>query len=869
VPACSYIGVPAAATVPSSAIRSVRRVQQQIPRLQIEPCAVAAILALERELKISHAFAQVLVRRGLGNPDAARAFLEAGERHDPSDFAGIHNACALMLRHAEAGTRITVHGDYDVDGVSATAILVGVLRTLGAGVDWFLPSRSEDGYGLSAATVARLVQRGTGLLITADCAITAVDEVAAARVAGLDVVVTDHHSPRADGRLPDAHIVHPAVCGYPCPDLCAAGVAYKLAAALLAASGRDPADADADLDLVALATVADCVPLRGENRRLVRAGLRALATTTRPGLRALMRVARADPSRIDARAVGFRLAPRINAAGRLERADAGLELLLTTDEGRAKQIAGELDRLNAERRHTETRILFEAEAHVAQAGDRPAYVLAGAEWHKGVIGIVASRIAERHHRPTVLIALDGDRGTGSGRSIPAYDLLAGLDAASAHLLRHGGHRAAAGCEVQVDQIDAFRAAFEAHAAATLGPEDLTPVRRVDAVVAGDELGVGLAEELERLAPFGIANPEVSLLVPAARLSDPRTMGEGKHVRFTVGSGGVRARAVAFGMSKVDCEQPVDATFSLELNEYHGSVEPRLVLRDARPCHPPPIKVVGEPENYLDAVLEEVAGPLDEVIRAREDGPRAVDEVPPARDEVSSGLDEVARPLDDVTNVRDEVARASSLAPVRPAIRERRGGGIAGTIAALVATGETVLVVGADAALRARHLAPILGGFQLCSHDALERDPSLARPDAHVVLLDPPAGPVRAYGRVTHLAWGPDELRLAEQIHERDYALRGALTVTYRALRAAGGATGSELEELLRGDAPTPRPARLAARVLRVLAELDLVRLDAGARSVIVPPAERTALERSAAFRHYACKHEEGRPYFTDAAARAA
>jgi single-stranded-DNA-specific exonuclease len=444
-----------------------------------------------------------------------------------------------------------------------------------------------------------------------------------------------------------------------------------------------------------------------------------------------------------------------------------------------------------------------------------------------VIGIVASRIAERHHRPTVLIALDGDRGTGSGRSIPAYDLLAGLDAASAHLLRHGGHRAAAGCEVQVDQIDAFRAAFEAHAAATLGPEDLTPVRRVDAVVAGDELGVGLAEELERLAPFGIANPEVSLLVPAARLSDPRTMGEGKHVRFTVGSGGVRARAVAFGMSKVDCEQPVDATFSLELNEYHGSVEPRLVLREARPCHPPPITVVGEPENYLDAVLEGVARPLD------------------------------------------EVARASSLAPVRPAIRDRRGGGIAGTVAALVATGEPVLIVGADAALRARHLAPILGGFQLCSHDALERDPSLARPDAHVVLLDPPAGPVRAHGRVTHLAWGPDELRLAEQIHERDYALRGALTVTYRALRAAGGATGSELEELLRGDAPTPRPARLAARVLRVLAELDLVRLDAGARSVIVPPAERTALERSVAFRHYARKHEEGRPYFADAAARAA
>ena len=772
-------------------------------------------------------FAQVLVRRGLGDPDTARTFLEAAERHHPSDFAGIDEVCELTLRHASTGTRITVHGDYDVDGVSATAILVGVLRALGADVDWFLPSRSEDGYGLSAATVARLAQRGTGLLITADCAITAVDEVAAARAAGLDVIVTDHHSPRADGRLPDAPIVHPAVCGYPCPDLCAAAVAYKLAAALLAAAGRDPGGADADLDLVALATVADCVPLRGENRRLVRAGLRALATTTRPGLRALMRIARADPSRIDARAVGFRLAPRINAAGRLERADAGLELLLTTDEARAAQIAGELDRLNTERRHAETRILFEAEAQVAQAGDRPAYVLAGIGWHKGVIGIVASRIAERHHRPTVLVALDGDRGTGSGRSIPAFDLLAGLDAASEHLLRHGGHRAAAGCEVQSDEIDAFRVAFETHAAATLRPEDLTPVRRVDAVAAGDELGVGLAEELARLAPFGIANPEVSLLVPASRLSDPRPMGEGKHVRFTVGSGGVRARAVAFGMPSVDCEQPLDATFSLELNEYNGSVEPRLVLRDARPCRPPPIAIVGEPENFLDAVLEEVARPLD------------------------------------------EVAPAASAASSSSAIRDRRGGGIAGTVAALVATGEPVLVVGADAALRARHLAPILGGFQLCSHHALERDPSLARPDAHVVLLDPPAGPVRLYGRMTHLVWGPDELRVAEQIHERDFALRGALTDAYRALRTAGGAAGGELEALLRGDARTPRPASLAGRVLRVLAELDLVRVDAGARSVVVPPAERTVLERSVAFCHYARKHEQGRPYLAAAAARAA
>src|SRR4051812_9724035 len=375
-------------------------------RLEIPPCPVADVLALQRELDVSFVVAQVLVRRRLADPAAARAWLDAAEAHPASAFAGIERAVDVVLGHVRRRSRITVHGDYDADGVCSTAILVRTLRVLGAEVDWYLPSRTEDGYGLSAATVDRLTARGTQLLVTADCAITAVAEVAAARAAGMDVVVTDHHQPRADGALPDAPIVHPALCGYPCADLCATGVAYKLAAALLEAAGRDPALADEDLDVVALATVADCVPLRGENRRLVRDGLRALAATQRPGLRALMRIAKVDPSALDARSIGFRLAPRINAAGRLHRADAGLELLLTEDEGRAEQIASELDAWNAERRHTETRILFAAEAQVAETGDAPAYVLAGDGWHPGVIGIVASRIAERHHRPCVLIALD-------------------------------------------------------------------------------------------------------------------------------------------------------------------------------------------------------------------------------------------------------------------------------------------------------------------------------------------------------------------------------------------------------------------------------------------------------------------------------
>ena len=517
-------------------------------RFEIAPYDYAAAERLGRELGVSPVLAQVLVRRGMGDAEAARSFLEAEAAHPLEAFGGLREAAAVILGHVGRRSRITVHGDYDVDGITSTAILVRALRTLGADVDWYLPSRIDDGYGLAAATVERLAARGTQLLVTVDCAITAVEEVAAARTAGMEVVVTDHHAPRADGALPEAPIVHPRIGGYPCPDLCAAGVAYKLAQALMAGAGETPEAVDEDLDLVALATVADVVSLTGENRRLVRAGLRRLAGTRKPGLQALMDVARVDPSGVDESAIGFRLAPRLNAAGRLYRADAGLELLLTPDPKRAREIAQELDAVNAERRDVETRIRFEAEALLAEqsAPGAPAHVLAAEGWHPGVIGIVAARIAERHYRPTVLIALDGDEGSGSGRSIPGFDLLAGLTAGSDELLRYGGHRAAAGLTIARNRVDAFREAFVRHAAATLTPEDLVPRERIDAVAPGDALRLELAEELERLKPFGMGNPAVSLLVPAALLDDPRPMGEGRHVAFSLAAGGARSRCVQFG-----------------------------------------------------------------------------------------------------------------------------------------------------------------------------------------------------------------------------------------------------------------------------------------------------------------------------------
>jgi single-stranded-DNA-specific exonuclease len=555
------------------------------PRFQIADCPPEDVARLRRELSVSSALAQVLVRRGFGEPARARAFLAAEEEHSPAAFAGIEQAVSAILAHVAAKQRITIHGDYDVDGICSTAILVRALRALGADVDSYLPDRASDGYGLGKPTVERLAARGTRLLITVDCAITAVEEVAFARTLGMEVIVTDHHSPRADGLLPQAPIVHPALRGYPCAELCATAVAYKLAQAVFEASGRDARELEQDLDLVALATIADVVPLIGENRTLVRRGLRVLAATRKPGLRALMAVARIDAGRVNERAVGFALAPRLNAAGRMYRADAGLELILTEDSLRAAQIADELDRANHERREVETRIRYEAEAQIAALGEQPAYVLAGEGWHAGVIGIVAARLAERNHRPVVLVALDGAVGKGSGRSVPAFDLLAGLTACSPHMLRYGGHRAAAGLEIDRASVPALARALSEHAELVLSPEDALPLERVDAIVGCDELSMKLAEELQRLAPFGNGNRGVSLMIAEACFRDGRAMGEGKHVRFTVESRGARARAVAFGGGAalpVPEGEPAEATFTLEVNEWGGVSEPRLVLRHARP-----------------------------------------------------------------------------------------------------------------------------------------------------------------------------------------------------------------------------------------------------------------------------------------------
>src|SRR5215211_312850 len=625
-----------------------------------------------------------------------------------------------------------------------------------------------------------------------------------------------------------------------------------------------------------------------------------------------MEVARVDPGGVDAGAIGFRLAPRINAAGRLHRADAGLELLLTTDAQRARAVAAELDGVNVERRDVETRILFDAEKQVAETpAGAPAYVLAADGWHPGVIGIVASRIAERHHRPAVLIALDGDEGTGSGRSIPAFDLLAGLHAASPDLLRYGGHRAAAGLTIARGRVDAFREAFVSHAAATLTPADLVPVQRVDAVVPGDALHLGLAEELERLAPFGMGNPEPALLVPSALLADPRPMGEGRHVSFTLAAGGARSRCVAFGRGSslpAAPGEPVDAAVRLEINRYNGAVEPRLVLRHAQPARPAPIQIVGEPA-FGDAVRAELTRDLaawPPVTVMRLAGPSGEWAAPGGDGVPVSSRAATAPPIDDLRGVGDGLGLREGRA-----VLDVRGTGIAGLLGDLVAAGAPVLAVTAHAHQRAAALRDRVGGFAVTTWAALEADPAIAAAYAQVVAVDPPPhAHVRALAEElpgdgwTHLAWGGAELELARRVLAWELDLRPQLADLYRALRAAttsppssartspspaattsppstattnapsaasssaapssAALAGERLDAVLRGSGAQPRSGALAGRLLRVLAEVDLIALDHATLAVDVPPpGERRELERSPAFRAYAERLRDGLAYLAE------
>jgi single-stranded-DNA-specific exonuclease len=859
---------------------------------QADPYDYGEVRRLASELALAEPVAITLVRRGYRTVDAALRFLEARESHDPTEFTGIEEVCERILSVVRRGGRITVHGDYDVDGVSSTAILVSTLRSLGADCDWLIPDRLADGYGLTMASVEKLQRRGTDLAITVDCGIGSIDEVAAARAAGIEVVVTDHHLPGE--RLPDCPIVHPIVSEYPFEGLCAAGVAHKLAIALFDAAGRGAVETvggrrhpcDRDLDLVALATVADMVPLVGENRRLVREGLRLLRDGPRVGLRALMAVASVDPETIDAGALGFRLAPRINAAGRLYRADAGVELMLTDDADRAAQIAEELDRANGERRWAEQKVVDAAERARSELppslADAPALVLAGEGWHPGVVGIAASRMVERHNRPTILLSVEAGRAKGSARSIPGLDLVATLGACDRHLVRYGGHRAAAGLELEAGDLDAFRDAFIAQAASEIDPEDLVRKESLDALVGvgRDGIGMDLARQLESLGPFGMANPGPRLLVPSGRLREVHPLGaEGKHSRFQLESGAGRAAGVAFGMNGEISrreDEALDLSIELEVDRWNGAEQPRVVVREVYP----------------------LAGPAEEErsVRCSADCP-----APDAE-----WWDRLER---EMANAAE--GRPGALLDVRPVdcggreTIDRRGGAAVASLAELISSGEPVLAICADAARRAklasqaadpRRFGAAVPRIACCRCGAGGLDAALTnassaglvlvdwtslalRRDApgafrHVVLIDPPPSqPLEDLARAAddpasiggvagsyvHLAWGPAEADLAERLLDREWNLRAAIREIWRALSSAGGeASGGDLRSLLAGGSAYPRTPEHAARCVCVLSELGLCewRPDGAGSLLRVLSSERTDLGRSRA--HAACvaRHQE-------------
>jgi single-stranded-DNA-specific exonuclease len=859
---------------------------------QADPYDYGEVRRLASELALAEPVAITLVRRGYRTVDAARRFLEARESHEPAEFSGIEDVCERILSVARRGGRITVHGDYDVDGVCSTAILVSTLRRLGADCDWLIPDRLADGYGLTMESVEKLRRRGTGLVVTADCGIGSLEEVAAARAAGIDVVVTDHHLPGE--HLPDCPIVHPIVSEYPFEGLCAAGVAHKLATALCDLAGRGAVETvggrrhptDADLDLVALATVADMVPLVGENRRLVREGLRLFRDGTRVGLRALMAVASVDPETIDAGAIGFRLAPRINAAGRLYRADAGVELMLTDDPDRAAAIAAELDRANGERRWAEQKVLDAAERARSELpsslAEAQALILAGEGWHPGVVGIAASRMVERHSRPTILLSVDGDRAKGSARSIPGFDLVAALAACDRHLVRYGGHRAAAGLELEATDLEAFREAFIMYAASEIDPANLVRMERLDALVGvgRDGIGMDLARQLESLGPFGIGNPGPRLLVPSGRLREVRPLGEeDKHSRFQLESGTGRAAGVAFGMNGEISrreDQALDLSIELEVDRWNGAEQPRVVVRELYP----------------------LAGPADQGWPAR-----CGDHCPAPDDEWCERLElELARLAEGRPGALLDVRPAEG--PRRQAIDRRRGAAVA-SLAELISSGEPVLAICADAARRAKLASDAAdprrfgaappriaccrcgsAGLDAALSDAPRAGMVLAdwtsiglRPRAplafrHVVLIDPPpSAPLEGLawaasepgaigggaGSYIHLAWGPAEADFAERQLDWEWNLRVPVGEIWRGLGALDGeAKGLELRSLLDGELAHSRTPELAARCLRVLGELGLCewRPTGGGPLLRVLSSERTELERSRAYGACIARHQE-------------
>ncbi len=554
----------------------------------IRPSDPEVCRMLAEALGLRDLTAAVLAARGHRTPEAARALLDGAEAASPDPFllAGMEQAVDRLHRAVQCRERVLVYGDYDVDGASATSLYLSFLKGLGLSADFYIPNRIKEGYGLNADAVRRIAASGAAVLITADCGTTSVDEIALAQSLGMDVIVTDHHLPGQT--LPPAlAILNPCRpdSGYPFSGLCSGGLAYKVASAYRAKYGSAGSDPESHLDLVALATIADVAPLQDENRTMVRQGLRLLSRGVRPGIRALKAAAGIDGA-CGVGTVGFTLAPRINAAGRLGDAADAVRLLLTEDDREAAELAGLLNRLNQERQLVEEGIVAEA-MQAAEAAPGGPLVLASRGWHQGVVGIVAARLVERFHRPAVLIAVNDEGiGKGSARSVAGINVFEAIAQCRDSLDAFGGHAAAAGLTVREDRIPEFRARLAEVLQGPLSSPASRPRLICDAEVEPRGFSPAAVRELGRLGPFGSGNPEPTLLLRNLRIASARIVGT-NHLKLALtGRSGPRLDAIGFKMGSLESRgisrgEPIDVACALDVNAWNGTERVQLRLKDVR------------------------------------------------------------------------------------------------------------------------------------------------------------------------------------------------------------------------------------------------------------------------------------------------
>lgn len=559
---------------------------------------------LARLLRTSPLIAQVLHNRGIDDPAAAKSFLDPKltDLHPPELLPDIEPAAGRVLQAVHDRERICLYGDYDVDGMTGLAVLFRLLSLLGAEVDYYVPHRLEEGYGVNQDAVEKIAAGGAKLLITIDCGITAVGPLARAKELGLEVIVTDHHAP--DEQLPPAAaIVHPGLPGggYPNADLSGSGVAFKLAWQIAKMHCGGPRVDDRTREflleatsLAALGIIADVVPLVGENRVLATYGLRGLPALRHVGIKALLESAKLTGEKLDAYHVGFCLAPRLNACGRMGHARVAVELLARADEARCRRIAESMERANSQRQTVERQIFEQAlamveEQHLADNG-QAALVVYGADWHAGVVGIVASRLVDRFYRPAVVISAANGTAHGSARSIDGFHMRDALAACSTHLTSFGGHAMAGGLKLPTENLPAFAEAFCRHASGVVTEEMLTPAMNIDAEVALPELSHSVVRQLERLGPFGRGNPRPVVVARNCRLlTAPQRMGRtGQTVSFIVAQdadGAGRLRCVGFGMGELADRlagvRNIDIAGEAAINRFNGRETVECHLHDVR------------------------------------------------------------------------------------------------------------------------------------------------------------------------------------------------------------------------------------------------------------------------------------------------